>query len=245
MIKSKNSQNVVPLRRIFLTTLCFCLSILNFVGNPLNADCCGKIDAGPAFLHIDVLESSHTIKKINMPAIKADGLYFVWNGVCVKPTALYAAIGNSQIISAGCGIGHYTPIGTKCSITPSIGCNLTQFKTTIHHYAVKEVPGLFLNLKERFRSISPYAAIDASYCFTPGWRIIACYQYVWSRTHTKIKNFDSSKSSPSGSNYAMVVERDLNDNWSVNLGAAYNTSLTKEKHGLRGYGVRLGLAYWF
>ncbi len=71
------------------------------------------------------------------------------------------------------------------------------------------------------------------------------YQYVWSRTITRIKGFKDTKSSPKGSNYSVMIESDINEKWSVNLGAAYNTSLTKEKHGLRGYGVRWGFAYWF
>lgn len=227
--------------RIF-STLLF-LSTFALIKPKIHAEFNGKIDAGPAFLHVDVLEHGHTIKKINMPAIKTDGTFLIWNGTCIKPTLLYAGRGNTQIISGGCGIGQYIPIGKKCSITPSIGCNFTQFKTTIHNYPV--APGIFFDFKERFRSISPYAAIDASYCFTQGWRLVGCYQYVWSRTYTKIKGFDNTKSRPKGSNYALMVEHDLNDCWSINLGAAYNSSLTKEKHGLRGYGARLGLAFWF
>lgn len=221
----------------------FFLTLFALIIPKINAEFNGKIDAGPTYLHIDVLESNHTIKKINMPAIKTDGLYLVWNGICLKPTILYAGKGNTQIISGGCGIGQYIPIGEKCSITPSLGCGFTQFKTTIHNYPA--FPGVFLDLKERFRSVSPYAAIDASYCFCKGWRIVGAYQYVWSRTHTKIKGFDNTKSSPKGSNYSCMIECDLNDCWSVSLGAAYNSSLTKEKHGLRGYGARLALAFWF
>ena len=55
----------------------------------------------------------------------------------------------------------------------------------------------------------------------------------------------TTKSKPKGSNYGVMIEHDLNDRWSINLGGAYNTSLTKEKHGIRGYGGRLGCAYWF
>lgn len=229
-------------KQVFLTALYIFLASFLFVKNRLSADCSGKLDAGPAFLHVDVLESGRTIKKINMPAVKADGFLFVWNGVCLKPTFLYAKQSSSEVISGGCGIGHYFPLGEKCSFTPSVGCNFTQFKTTIHYFPI---PQYLLHLKEKFHSISPYAALDASYCFLKGWRLIGSYQYVWSRTHTTIKGFESTKSSPKGSNYSLAIEKDLNDSWSVNLGAAYNTSLTKEKHGLRGYGMRLAFAYWF
>ncbi len=228
---------------IFLPLFYIFLSAFTIFNQPANAACCSKIDAGPTFLHLDVLEHGHTIKKINMPAIKMDGTILVWKGVCLKPTFLYARQGHSEIISGGCGIGHYFPIGEKCSVTPSIGCNFTQFKTTMNNY--EAAPGYFVDFDERFRSVSPYAAIDASYCFVKGWRLIGSYQYVWSRTHTNIKGVETTKSSPEGSNFGVMLERDINENWSASLGAAYNSSLTKEKHGLRGYGVRLGLAYWF
>jgi hypothetical protein len=208
----------------------------------LAAECCAKIEAGPAFLHIDVLESGHTIKKLNMTAIKADASFIIWKGVCLKPTILYARQGHSEIASGGCGIGHYCPINKKFSVTPSIGCNFTQFKTNIY-IPVSEF--FKLQLRERFHSISPYVSLDASYCFAEGWRVIGIYQYVWSRTWTKIKDFGTDKSRPKGANYALVLERDINDHWSVNIAAAYNVSLTKEKHGLRGYGARLAFAYWF
>lgn len=229
-------------RKILITASCIFLAAFIFIKHQLPAECCGKIDAGPAFLHVDVLESGHTIKKINMLAVKADASLIVWKGVCIKPTILYAGRGHSEILSGGCGLGHYTPIGEKCSVTPSIGCNFTQFKTTIHY---RVATGYKINLRERFCSVSPYVAIDASYCFVKGWRIVGFYQYVWSRTHTTIKGFDSTNSNPKGSNFGLMLEGDINEKWSINIGAAYNSSLTKEKHGLRGYGARLGIAYWF
>lgn len=242
MLNSTLAPRLFSPKQFILTMVYIFLAAFTFVKNRLVADYCAKIDAGPTFLHVDVLESGHTIKKINMAGVKADGSYLVWKGICLKPSILYGRQGHNEIASGGCALGHYTPIGEKCSITPSVGCTFTQFKTTIHY---PFAPGFIVHLKERFRSISPYLAIDASYCFVKGWRIIASYQYAWSRSHTTIKGYDSTKSSPEGSNYGVMIERDLNDNWSINLGAAYNTSLTKEKHGIRGYGARLGFAYWF
>ena len=222
------------------------ISFLTFSTSSLVAECWAKVEAGPTYLHIDVLESGHTIKEINMGAVKADASLRVWKGITLKPSFLYGRQGHSEIASGGCGIGQYIPLGEKCSITPSIGCNFTQFKTNIH-LPIPEMP-VKLKLEERFRSISPYVSVDASYCFCKGWRILGVYQYVWSQSWTKIKGFGptiTDKSRPKGSNYALVLERDLNDHWSVSLGAAYNLSLTKEKHGLRAAGVRLGFAYWF
>ena len=35
--------------------------------------CGGKVDLGPVFVHIDVLESGHTIKKLDMGGFKING----------------------------------------------------------------------------------------------------------------------------------------------------------------------------
>lgn len=237
-------------KNIYKSAFSLFIAFFTLSSNSIMAQCWAKIEAGPTYLHLDVLESGHTIKEINMGAVKADASFMVWKGITLKPSFLYGRQGHSEIASGGCGIGQYIPLGDKCSITPSIGCNFTQFKTNIH-LPIPPMPGK-LKLEERFRSVSPYVSLDASYCFAKGWRILGIYQYVWSQSWTKIKGLEqigledmTTKSHPKGSNYALVLERDLNDHWSVSLGAAYNLSLTKEKHGLRAAGVRLGLAYWF
>jgi hypothetical protein len=218
------------------------IASFSFLKQRISAEVCGKIDAGPTYVHIDVLESGKTIKRIDMGAIKGDSSILVWKGLCLKPFFLYGCQGNSQVFSGGLGIGHYTPLNKKLSVTPSFGAVYTDFKTVIH---LSPIPDLRLHLKERFRSIAPYLSFEASYCFLPGWRLVALYQYAWSRTRTTIKNLGSDKSHSYGPNYGLMIEHDFNANWSISLGGAYNISLTKEKHGLRAYGARIGIAYWF
>ncbi|MEI8125931.1 MAG: hypothetical protein WCG42_09255 [Parachlamydiaceae bacterium] len=231
--------NNIIRKNLFLSLLLLSLSC--FSGN-LAADVCGKFDFGPAYLHIDVLQSGHTIQTLNMPGLRIDSTVIVWKGVCVKPFLTYGGKGSSQIYNLGCGVGHYTPIGDKCSITPSVGVAYTNFKTHFHVPTSSEVS---IVLEEQFQSISPYVGIDASYCFYKGWRLVGSYQYLWSFSQTEIKGQPTTNSQPKGSCYGLMVEYDVNNKWSINLGAAYNISLTKEKHGLRGYGARLGFAYWF
>lgn len=222
----------------------FFLSFLFTFPTPseLQADICGKFDLGPAYLHIDVLESGKTVQSINMPGLRGDSTIILWKGVCLKPFLTYGGKGNSQVITGGCGVGHYTPIGDKCSVTPSVGCSYTNFRTHYHYHVSPETTVI---LKELFQSISPYVSLDASFCFSKGWRVIGSYQYVWSFTHTTIKGMGETDSRPTGSNYGLMFEWDANEKWSLNLGFGYNVSLTHEKHGIRGYGTRLGFAYWF
>lgn len=230
----------------------------------LNADVCGKVDAGPTYIHIDVLQSGKTVKRIDMGGVKADSSIVVWKGLCVKPTFLYGN-GHGEIISAGGSVGHYSPFWEKFSLTPAIGCVYTQLGTTIPVSLPEEVLRLLPPIprghaKERFYSVSPYLALDFTWTFTPGWRIVAVYQYSWSRTLTTIglnKAFkpveslvgpvDNYKewSHSQGSNYGLMLEGDINQCWSVSIGGAYNLGLSKEKHGLRAYGARIAIAYWF
>lgn len=205
--------------------------------------CSGKIDLGVAYAHIDILESGHTVKTLNLPAIKADAtiLPFSGMGICLKPTILYGSR-HGEIFTGGMGIGHCTPINEYLTLTPTAGCNFTE----MHAHIDIDIPlAGIVEVKERFRSVSPYIGLEVSYKFAPCWRICGCIQYAWSRTHTKITHFGNFKSSTKGPNYAALIEHDLNDEWSVHVGAAYNISLSKEKHGLRGAGVKLGVARWF
>lgn len=223
------------MKRVILF-LFFCLS---FVEAPSFA-VCNKIELGPTFVHVDVLESNHTVKKLDMAAVKGEGSYFLWKGLCLKGSGLYAGCSRGQLGSAGLGLGFCIPVCDELVIMPSAGWTYTELHTKIN----LEMFQLF-HLKESFRSHSPYAALEASYCFCQGWRIIGLYQYAWSRTRTHIKHVTHQRSKTQGPNYALQLERDINENWSASIAGAYNITLSKEKHGLRAYGFRLGVAYWF
>jgi hypothetical protein len=239
----EKTTGVSPMKNCLKNIIRYCLLIFGFFSKAKAGgkcvECFGKVDAGPTFIHVDVLEFNKTVKKLDMGGVKADASIQLWKGIYLKPCVIYGN-GQGEIISSGLGIGHYTPIIDKLYLTPIVGASYTQLQTTIN----LDMLGL-RHLKERFRSLSPYLALEISYCFCPGFRICAQYQYAWSRTHTTIKHLTHSKSHSRGSNYSAMIEYDLNQKWSVNFGGAYNESLTREKHGLRAYGFKTGLAYWF
>ena len=166
----------------------------------------------------------------------------------------------SELIS----LNRYIPFRIPCvnlNFTPLVGINWGYLRSTFKYpHPMTDALGLAPRVRERFRSQSPYVGFELSYTFRPTWRVVVSYQYAWSRTHTQLrlagvdpanlpiglqKSDTNSRSRSKGSNIAGMIEHDLNENWSVNLGAAYNNSLSKEKHGLRGWGVKLGVAYWF
>ncbi len=223
---------------------------------PLSAfadQCGGKVDAGPVYVHLDVLESGHTVKKLDMFGFKVNGTVMLKEGYgfCIKPDILYAS-GHGELIAGALGLGHVTPINDSFCLTPTVGLSLTNLRTSLN---LELIPGLpKFHFRERFRSLAPYIALEGTYTIVKGLRVCASIQYSWSRTHTKIEKLDDVtqikgsgkvKGNSKGPSYAMMIEKDLNEKWSLHLGAAYNEGLTHEKHGLRGYGIKLGLAHWF
>ncbi len=228
----------------------FCLI---FASAPLMAyDYCGKAEISPAFVHIDVLESGKTVHRMDLGAIKCDANWNFWGPMLLKPTFLYGkGKSKDEAIQAGIGLAACFPFREKWYFTPGIGVNWGWIKTGLEVEApvfVENLPEpllVKLKLTEKFRSISPYINFEASYTFVKGWRVVGNIQYSYSRTHTIIKPFVHDKSHSEGFSYSGMLEHDLNAHWSINAGGAYNLSLTKEKHGMRIWGFKLGLACWF
>ena len=197
----------------------------------LSAGCDARVDIGPAFASIDMLESGKTVRTYNLGAIKGDAAV-VYQGFAIKPSFLYAD-GKANLTSGSVGLGFCIPVIEDVYVTPSYGFTETRFKSKI----------------EKFTSHGQYVALDVSWSFIKGWRVYGMAQWCWSRVHTTLYfPFGTNillKSHCKGPNYAIALEHDISDQFSVSLAAGYNTSLSKEKHGLRGKGVKLGLVYWW
>lgn len=209
----------------------------------LNASCCGKADIGATLIDLDILKSGHTEETLHMKGFKGDATVQVYGGFVLKPGFIWAQ-GHGELASGSIGIGHCLPLFKNFMLIPSGGVIFSYVRTRVD----LEIPGTDIvldDLRERFRSVSPYAALEFSYTFLEKWTLMGCYQYSWSRTHTKIGDVVSETSHCCGPNYSLGIEYSFNKNWSVNFGAGYNISLSKEKHGIRGKGLKLGLAYYF
>lgn len=224
--------------RILFYSLMISLCIFT---HKLHSDVHGQVYVAPMFLRVKVQESGRTVKKIDMGAGRIDAtiLPFEGYGFCLKPF-FFGGSGEGDIFSGGCAIGHYTPICEKLAVNPAIGYGFTDLNTRI------DLPMLGLkHLRERFRSHSLYLTFEVYFQLTPCWLITGVYQYAWARTHTTIGSIISSHSHSQGSNYAILVDYFLNKNWSINAAVGYNYSLSKEKHGLKAMGAKLGLGYFF
>jgi hypothetical protein len=218
--------------------LCFvCLCIM---GGNLFGEFKGRLDVGPTVLSVDMLESGKTNETLNMQGVKGDLTLMVYKALAVKPSFLVAR-GDGKLASGTIAMGAYLPV-KKCYFFPHIAVTWGYLQTHID-LDLGEIQ--FSHLKERFRSQTLSVGLEFSYCFAPKWTLMGVYQYAWSKTHTKIRSIGSDKSHSKGSNYSIGLEYSIDDKWAVTLGAGYNITLSKEKHGIRGKGVKLGLAYYF
>lgn len=205
----------------------------------------GRVDIGYAWIDIDVLESGKTVDKMHVNSVRGDATIALYKGFCVKP-GFTVGWGDGNVQNVTLALGQYIPLGEYCSIMdkfsilPHVGIGYGRIHT---HIDIEEF-GLF-HLKEQFHSISPFIGIDLNFKITEKFMVFGIVQYVWSRTHTKIGDFPKDKSHSEGFNYALVLEYNFYKSWCITLAGGYNTSLTKEKHGFRIKGAKLGLAYYF
>ncbi len=206
---------------------------------PLHAEVKGKMDIGPLLMDIDILESGKTTETLHMKGVKGDATILLYQGLCVKPGVIWGE-GHGQLVAGSIAVGYYFPLTKKLKVLPNVGITWSHLHTRVD----LEPFGLF-NLKETFRSNSPFVGLEIGYSLTEKWTLIGLYQYAWSRTHTKIGHVVSEKSHSCGPNYSLGVDYSVNPHWSVTFGVGYNITLSKEKHGLRGKGAKLGIAYYF
>jgi len=219
----------------------FLLVFLCFLSCALEAGggCCGKIDVGPAVMQIDILDCGLKANKMTLYGVRGDAAYVLENGYCIKPFLL-GGWGEGSLYNLGLGLGRCIPFGKSWIITPSVGFTWSYVSTTI------DVSSFMLsNLKQKFYGYTPYVALEALWNFAECWRLSGQVQFGWSRTKTTVVDFPTCKQNTQGPNFALLLERDLNKKWSVNIGAAYNRSLSEDKSGMKAKGAKIGVAYWF
>lgn len=204
----------------------------------LEAVCQGKLDVAPTVMRIDVLEFGKTVKKLDIGGFRVAGDYFLWRNVLARGTVIVGR-GDAELESYTAGLGVCLPY-KKFYFTPHAGLAYANFRSHIN------IPAFQLyHLKQHFTGFGPYIGLDAQYCFTPTFRMGAGFMYGWSRTKTVVKPFPNAKSSSKGPNYTIMLEKDLCKEWSLNIGAGLNRSLDRQKHGLKGKGLKIGVTRWF
>ena len=225
--------------------LLLCFSFLFFLKSQTvsaSSICEGRVDVGPVYVHMDILEFGKTVRHLDMAGVRLDSTIAIYKRFCVKPTFTYAG-NNGNLYNAGLAVGHFVPITKQLCITPYVGYAYTYVNSTFSFYN----PFLAdkLHFKTSFHSYAPNIGLDVHYKFMDCWRICGTIQYAWSRTLNRIRNIQTYHTRSRGPSVALSLERDIGEHWTVNIAGAYNSSLTREKHGLRLYGFKFGVARWF
>jgi hypothetical protein len=226
----------------FKNTLNFLIASLILLTTENHADTLGKIEAAASYIHIDLIEAKNTIKEIDMPGIRVEGAYSFDHGVYLKPCVMYAKKNESELISAGASLGICIPYRERFLVSPSLGVNYTKLNTKID---LEFGNGILITAHETFEGWAPYLGLEITYRIRKDLRLSLSGQYAWSRSETDIKKILRSKSDSSGPAYGVMLEYDFTDCWSVNIGAAYNESYSRERNGIRGRGGKIGLVRWF
>lgn len=219
-----------------LCVFLFCLST-----HAVNAEVRGKVDMGPTYLSIDLLKSGKTQNTVQMYGLKGDATVLVYEGNAIKPSFLVGTGKHAGLVSGNLAYGYYLPLTPKFKILPNVGYSwgYLHARTDIDLGVI-----VLKDLKERYRSESKFIGMDFSYTLNCKWSLIGAYQYAWCKSDVKIEN-NKSVSHSCGSNYSLGVDYTYNDNLSFNFGVGYNVALSKEKHGIRAKGVKLGASYYF
>lgn len=209
---------------------------------PLKADTNGKFEVGVSYVHIDLIESDMTMKEIDMPAIRIEGAWTFGKGIYIKPFGMYGKKDESELTTVGASLGVCMPVGKCFLVSPTIGINYTHLITTID---LAFGDSFFYTADETFKGWAPNIGLEITYRILSNLRLSLSAQYAWSRSETDIKEIFDVTSDSQGPAYATMIEYDFSACWSVNLAAAYNESYSKEKNGIRGRGLKLGLVRWF
>jgi len=214
-------------------------------------ECRGKIDTGPTYVNIDVLQNGRTIRSLDLFAWKADLFYRIISGFSVKASGLIGG-GDARFFTAGGSVGFCFPVFERINLFPNIGYCGGRFHSTID-LPIEVAPGMHIHIQdvnEHVKSSGPFIGLDGTFKIDETWRIILVFQYAWSKVHTHFTkhkdgidaHYDSRTRGP---NYAAVIEHDIADNWSLSFGVGYNLTISKDKEGLRGKGAKAGIVYWF
>ena len=206
------------------------------------AECCGKVDVAPVFLKVDLLKYGKEDQTYNMQGARGAIDYLIWKlkPLIVRFTGLSAwGKHNSHFQTYTAGLGACIPY-QQFLFTPTVGVTYCRFTADDGKFPPLE------DLKQTFDGLGPYIGIDIQWRFCDTWKISGGFQYSWSHTHAFLKDlFSNLKDNSKGPTWTLQIEKDITEQWSLNIAGAYNRSLNHEKHGLKAQGVKVGLTYWF
>lgn len=217
------------------------LAALLLVSGVLFGECRGKIDIGPVLMKVELLKFGKPEQTYHMNGVRGALDYFVYKPVFVRLTGI-STLGKhrSHFQTYTAGVGACIPY-CQFYFTPSVGVSYSHFKARNGQLTDFQL----FNLKQEFTGLGPYVGFEVLWKITETWRVGGGFQYSWSNTRSSLEDvFSHAKGNSQGPTWTFLLEKDINQQWSINFGAAYNRSLDREKHGLRAQGIKVGLTYW-
>ncbi len=219
---------------------------------------CGRVDVGPVYVQVQVLEDGSKMQEINLFGGRVDAsiLPFKDSGFAIKPTAT-ASRGDGEFYTYGVGLGYYIPFFKCCYFVPVAGLGWTNLSTTVDLTFPTGLqppfPGevLVRDIDERFRSDSRYLGFELMCQFRESIYTTFIYQYAWADGDTRLRDdfFPGgevvSKGKTSGANFAVSIDYYFTKCFSTSIAAGVNNSLDENRFGIRAYGVKLSVGYYF
>lgn len=229
------------MRNIFVSFLIAC-SI------QLQGELKGKADLGLAYVHLETIVQNRTFSKTDLLALRFDGNLYTDQGWATKLSVLQSVLDmdstGEDATTAQIAVGRYLPVTSNFILFPQIGLSWSNITTDL------EIPTSFPVYRES-RATGYFLGCEGCYSFTKCMRL--CGQFVWGWTDIDSKfiekqsniTFDRIDSTGSGPILSAMFEYDLNNKWSLNIAGAYNLSWDDDNNGLRAWGGKAGIAYWF
>lgn len=234
----------------------FFITFLAILTTQLYGDFKGKVDLGSAFIHLDTIVGNKTVSKSDLGAIKFDASLYTESGLGVRTSVLQSVwdIDNvgEDVTSVQLALGQCFPITSSLTLFPQVGVSWSSISTDILIPIIQnEMVVAALPAERTSKSAGYFIGCEACYKVTQCLRF--CGQILWGWTDIDStfedkkskKQLDMIKSCGNGPILSSIIEYDLNDSWSVNVGGAYNLSWDDDNNGLRAWGGKVGIAYWF
>ncbi len=204
-----------------------------------------KIDAGPVYINMHVLNYGKTTQILNMGGVRADSTLQPFSnhpwlkGILVKPTITLAE-GDGSYFCAGLGLGQCVPVTDTLTFSAVVGILYSSLKTRTN------LPDFGLSdLRQKTTGTTPYVGLEAYYKPCDDWLLSGSVQYGWSSSRTTLQDIGFSEGSSKGPSYSLMADYYMTPCWSINAALGYNRMLSQELHGFRALGARLGVGYTF
>ncbi len=209
----------------------------------------GRADVSFLGMSISHLIDNKTANKSNVYGSRVDATIvpFEGYGIAFKPMALYAT-GDGDLLQGGIQIAHYTPINDCITLVPGIGYTYSDLRSKIKIQLPNVGPFTF---NQKVDSNIIFCACDVYYKIDEQWMLTGVFQYGWARSHSKIHSMDVfgtnivEEGSSDGPSFAGIVDYYITKSWSISTAVGYSKTLSKERHGLKALGYKVGLGYLF